>query len=220
MLPLCDKPVLQVMLERLEKWKEQIIIATTNDGSEEPIIELCKTLKIKYFKGDTNDVLGRYYHACKAYNATASTAVVRLTSDCPIIDPDLLEKVINTYMTNHYSMVNLGPHSGFPRGLDCCIFPFSLLELTHLNAKSYSDREHVTLGMPKFQNLTTYSISALEDLSQIRLTLDEPDDYKAIKAVYQIFDNQTAFTYEELIEALKSNPSLVDINKHVEQKSV
>lgn len=219
MLPLCGKPVLQIMLERLPNWHDKIIVATTNDGTEQPILDLCTQLNIKTYQGDTQDVLSRYYLAAKHYDAQSTTTIVRLTSDCPLIDEELCSKVINKRISQNYDMVNLGPHSGYPRGLDCCAFSFHLLENTHLKATSQNDREHVTLGMAKFNTITTHTFSAHEDYSHFRLTLDEPDDYKAITAVYEHFLNKVDFSYNDLIKTLKENPHLTDINKHVEQKS-
>ncbi|MBQ4861971.1 glycosyltransferase family protein [Pseudoalteromonas sp. MMG013] len=220
MLPLCGKSVLQVMIERLSDWHEHIIVATTNDGSERPILDLCNKLNIRTFEGDTQDVLGRYYHAAKRYGATENTTIVRLTSDCPLIDQQLCAQVISKRRQQEYDMVNLGPHSGYPRGLDCCAFSFRLLKHTHNQATSVSDREHVTLGMAKFNSMSTYTFSAQEDFSHYRLTLDEPDDYLAITAIYDAFCDSLNFSYPELLKMLKKKPELYDINKHVEQKGV
>lgn len=220
MLPLCNGSVLQVMLDRLKDWKEQIIIATTSNGSEAPIVNLCQQLGIRYYQGSTDDVLSRYYEAALHFGAEPDTPIVRLTSDCPLIDTELTNLVIDTFLTGNYDMVSLGPHSGFPRGMDSCIFPFSLLALTHQKATLASDREHVTLGMNKFSSLNSYSISAKEDLSHYRLTLDEPEDYECIKAIYALFQNQPNFDFATLRAALESHPNIAKINQHVVQKSV
>lgn len=220
MLPLCGKPVLQVMLERLAPLQANIIVATTDDGTEAPIIDLCKSLNIRYFRGSTEDVLGRYYQAAVHFGANSNTAIVRLTSDCPLIDYELVSKTISTFQTNLYDLVSLGPHSGFPRGLDSCVFAFKLLENAHLKATTQPDREHVTLGFAKFSSFTSHSISAHEDNGHYRLTLDEQDDYKAIKAIYEKMQNKLNFDYPTLMQLLKNNPYLADINKHVEQKTV
>ena len=220
LMPLCSASVLEVMIDRLHPLKEHIIVATTNDGSERPILELCEKLNIKSYQGDTEDVLSRYFEAAKTFGADDNTSIVRLTSDCPLIDVQLCQKVIEKHQTGDFDMVNLGPHSGYPRGLDCCAFSFSLLEKTHRLASHRADREHVTLGMAKFSDISIYTFSAQQDLSHYRLTLDEPDDYTAIKAIYRTFSDDLRFNYDELIKKLKQNPELVDINKHVEQKSV
>ncbi|TYK65596.1 cytidylyltransferase domain-containing protein [Colwellia echini] len=218
LLPIGEKPALQIMIERLQGWRENIIIATTNDGSEDPIVALCETLNIRYFKGSTDNVLERYYLTAKKFGATYGDAIMRLTSDNPLIDYDLTSKVIKIYQENTYNMVSLGPHSGFPRGLDCCIFDFDCLEKTHLGAITDADKEHVTMGMTKFSDIACYNLSSGEDLSHYRLTLDEEDDYKMIQTVYALFNNQTSFNYLELLAALKDNPEVIKINQHIEQK--
>ena len=220
LMPIGDKPVLQIMIERLGNLKAHIVIATTNDGTEKPIIELCQKLDVKYFRGDTDNVLERYYLAAKQFGAHQDTAIMRLTSDCPLIDYGLVKQCITTYQENNYDMVGLGPHSGFPRGLDTCIFSFNLLQVTHKKAILPSDREHVTCGMAKFNNINSFVISAYEDLTQFRLTLDEPDDYTAICAVYQLFNHRVDFDYRALNQALKAHPEIAEINQHVEQKKV
>lgn len=219
MLPLCNRPVLQVMIERLFSWRDEIIVATTNDGSEQPITELCERLGVRYFRGDTQDVLGRYYHTADTFNADDSTIVVRLTSDCPLIDNDLTSRVITEYTKGQFDMVSLGPHSGYPRGLDCCVFSYPLLKKTHHQACSPEDREHVTLGMAKFGDLRTKILSAGKDFSNYRLTIDEQDDYKAITAIYNQFSDKIDFSFSELIEMLEKNPNLSKMNQHVQQKN-
>ncbi|ESP90428.1 MULTISPECIES: cytidylyltransferase domain-containing protein [Pseudoalteromonas] len=220
LLPLCNSTVLQVMLQRLNEFKDHIVIATTNDGSEAPIVELCKKNKIKYYQGSTEDVLSRYYEAATLFGATDDTTIVRLTSDCPLIDPQLTRQVIEKHRQSQYDVVNLGPHSGYPRGLDCTAFSYQLLKKTHLLATSAPDREHVTLGMAKFCSISTYSFAEGESLDHWRLTLDEPDDYTAIKAIYAQFGDNLDFSYLELKKQLKEKPELTDINKHVSQKTV
>ena len=165
-------------------------------------------------------MLSRYFEAAEAFGAKKNTTIVRLTSDCPLIDVQFCQKVIEKHQTSEFDMVNLGPHSGYPRGLDCCAFSFALLANTHRLASHPADREHVTLGMAKFSDISVFTYSAQQDLSHYRLTLDEPDDYTAIKAIYRTFSDDLSFNYDELIKKLKQNPELVDINKHVEQKSV
>jgi spore coat polysaccharide biosynthesis protein SpsF len=218
LLSIGNKPALEVMINRLGDLRNNIIVATTNDGSEAPIIELCKKLSIRYYQGDTNNVLERYYLCAKHFGAKADDAIMRLTSDCPLIDIALTKEVISTFNNNNYNMVSLGPHSGFPRGLDACVFSFETLEKTHQKATLVSDKEHVTLGMAKFNHLSCYNISALTDLSHYRLTVDEPDDYQLITEIYRLFDYRTDFTYQALIQLMIDNPYLFDINKHVEQK--
>nr|KJZ11690.1 polysaccharide biosynthesis protein [Pseudoalteromonas rubra] len=219
LLPLGPQSVLETMLSRLAPLKQNIIVATTKDGSETPIIEVCEKRGVKYFRGSTEDVLRRYYEAAKFFGATERDIVVRLTSDCPFIDATLVQAAIHKFKTESYDMVSLGPHSGFPRGLDTCVFPFSLLKLTHQRAISQQDREHVTLGMAKFKSIQIYNISAYKDLSQYRITLDEPDDYTMLSTLFAFFDHKVNFTLEQLFNTLLTQPDITKINQHVEQKT-
>lgn len=220
LLPIGNKPVLAVMLERLNKLKDKIIIATTNDGSEKPIIDLCNALKIPFFQGDTENVLERYYLAAKQFGARNGDGIVRLTSDCPLTDVSLVAKAIDIFKKNNHDMVSLGFHTGFPIGIDACIFTFEILKKTYQAATASHDLEHVTLGMAKFNKMTTHFISALKDYSSYRLTLDEIDDYKAICEIYKKFNYKTDFSFECLMEMLKKTPAIKKINQHVIQKHV
>jgi len=220
LMPLCSTSVLEVMIERLKPLNEHIIVATTNDGSERPILELCNKLNIKSYQGDTEDVLGRYFEAAKKFGANDDTTIVRLTSDCPLIDVQLCQKVIEKHQAGDFDMVNLGPHSGYPRGLDCCAFSFALLANTHRLASHPADREHVTLGMAKFNDMSVFTYSAQQDLSHFRLTLDEPDDYTAITEIYAAFNQNLDFSYQELIQLLEHRQDILKINQHVNQKTI
>lgn len=216
MLPLCSKSVLEVMLKRLERFKKHIIIATTNDGSQIPIKELCNRLGIECFEGDSEDVLARYYLAAKHFGADASTTIIRCTSDCPCIDPDIIEKALAFYTSHDAEYVCACQESGFPRGLDTEIFSFSLLEQAYLQATLPYEREHVTPYIKQHAKQAAYHNT--QDDSKYRLTLDETDDYKALCALFEKLSCRLDFNYEELIDTLEQNPSIYEMNKHVTQK--
>lgn len=220
MLPLCGKTVLEIMFDRLKEFKKNIIIATTNDGTQQPIIRTCQRNGIRVYEGDTEDVLSRYYEAASLFGAKENDAIVRLTSDCPLIDPDIVQKTINYYFENDLDLAGAGPHSGYPRGMDTTVFKFKWLEYMHFHAIEKYDREHVTPYFGKIKtNLKIDNLFNNPDESHYRLTLDEPDDYTVIKEVYKQFNCSIDFTYRELINMLKENPYIVDINKHVKQKN-
>jgi spore coat polysaccharide biosynthesis protein SpsF len=222
LLPLCEKTVLEVLIERLKKYKKNIIIATTNDGSEEPILEICRKENINYFKGSTNNVLKRYYFAAKKFNAKRTDLIVRITSDCPLIDVELLDKCINMINNKDFDYVSNRLNRTVPVGLDVEVFTFKILEYTYLNAKEDFEKEHVTTYMyiTKKDKFKLGSCEEIDDNSKYRLTLDEFADYKAIKEVYINFDNKINFNYEKLINFLKNNPYIFDINSSVSQKKI
>ena len=216
MLPLCGKTVLEVMLERLGEFKDNIIIATTDDGSQTPIVELCKRLHVSYFEGDTNDVLARYYHAARKFGADDETIIVRCTSDCPLIDPDIVKKSIEFFTTRDAEYVCACQDSGFPRGMDTEVFSFKHLKEAYENALTEHHKEHVTPYVKEKVRCASYKNK--DDHSKYRLTLDEADDYKAITELYKKLGCRTDFSYEEMIQTLEQNPEIYEINKHVEQK--
>lgn len=222
MLPLCDKPALEIMLDRLVSFKNNIIIATTNDGTQTPIVDLCKRLGIKYYEGDTNNVLSRYYEAAIKYGAGDNDIIVRCTSDCPLIDPDVVRAVIFHYQKNLLDYSAAGSGSGFPRGLDTEVFSFSLLKEAFLNATKEYEKEHVT---PYIYDTckSKFKIDRVKseiNASKYRITLDEYEDYLAIKEIYKKLNCSTSFNYDDLIDVLESNQYIYEINAHVEQKKL
>jgi spore coat polysaccharide biosynthesis protein SpsF len=221
-LPLCGKTVLEVVVNRLKRYKKSIIIATTNDGTELPIVEICKRENIKYYQGSVNDVLERYYLSAKKFNAKNGDIIVRITSDCPLIDVDLLDSCIEMYSSQKYDYVSNRLNRTVPIGLDVEVFSYKILKFMHLNAKEGFEREHVTpyIYLTMKNKYKLGSCEESDNNSQYRLTLDERDDYKAIKEIYKKFDNQINFSYNELIELLKSNQYIVDINNSVDQNSI
>lgn len=220
MLEICGVPVLELMLRRLEQFRNQIIIATTDDGSEAPIIALSERLGIRCFRGSTDDVLERYYRAASHFGARAGDTVVRCTSDCPLIDPEIAAKTIACFEEGPYDYVSAGVHSGYPRGMDTEVFGFDLLAEAHREATTGYEREHVTpyIYVTKKTDLNIGSLKDASDHSRYRLTLDEPDDYRAIRAVYEGLGCRTDFTYTELIGFLQAHPHIHEMNRHVEQK--
>ena len=220
LLPLCGKTVLEVIIDRLQKYKKNIIIATTNDGSELPIIEICERENIKYYLGSTNNVLERYYLGAQKFNANDKDIIIRVTSDCPLIDIGLLENCIKMYSSKKYDYVSNRINRTIPVGLDVEVFSFKLLKFMYENAEEDFEKEHVTpyVYLSKKNNYKLGSCEEYPDNSKYRLTLDEYDDYKAIKEVYKKFDNKVDFSYDELISLLKNNQYIFDINKSVCQK--
>ncbi len=140
---ICEKTVLEHCINRLKtvKFIGKIIIATTDLPCDDAICEEGKRLKVNIFRGDEEDVLSRYYYGASAYRGEV---IVRITSNCPLIDSEVTNKVINYYLKNDFQYVNNTLERTFPRGLDVEIFSFKTLEETFNNATIKRDREHVT----------------------------------------------------------------------------
>ncbi len=222
MLPLCGKTVLEVMIERLKSFKKNIIIATTNDGSQKPIIDICKELDLKYYEGDTSNVLNRYYEAAVKYGAEDNDIIVRLTSDCLVIDEEIVKSTIEFFKNTSSDYSSASGEGGYPRGMNTEVFHFSLLKEAHINVTEDFEKEHVTPYIYKTCN-NKFKINFLKnkiDYSKYRLTVDEIDDYKAIVEVYKKFNNKIDFSFDELISMLEKNQYIYELNAHVEQKKL
>ncbi len=222
MLPLCGKTVLEVMLDRLDRFAKNIIIATTDDGSEKPIIELCEKKRLRFFRGDTNNVLDRYYKTAAFFGAKEGDTIVRLTSDCPLIDQEILQKMLDEFKKSECDYLSNTITRTFPRGLDIEIFSFEALKRAYENAKTEFEKEHVTtyIHTTHKDEFMICQYKDKEDNSKYRLTLDEDADYEAIKEIYKLLKCKRDFSYEELIDILEKNLYLYEINKDVEQKKV
>ena len=221
LLPIEGKPMLEYMVDRLPNWREQLIIATTNDGNEAPIVDLCQRIGVRWFRGEVYDVLDRYYQAAKHFGASADTAIVRLTSDCPLIDQSLVTKTIEEFVKGDSDLVTLGPHTGYPRGFDSTTFGFELLVSTSQLATSEPDREHVTHGMERLHpGLKVKRLVSDVDHSQYRITVDEQADLDAVRAIARELSGKWMFDYRDIEQLLTMRPDLRTINSHVKQKQL
>jgi spore coat polysaccharide biosynthesis protein SpsF len=218
LLKILDKTLLEYHLERLYNEKLPVYIATTTNECDNPIIDICDNLRIPFHRGDEADVLGRYYNCAKDNNLDI---IIRVCSDCPLIDLQLIKEGLNQYLELNDPDVYLSTvlQKSFPKGLDFEIFSFSSLEEAYKLATQDFQREHVTpyinrnvSGKTKF----VHFISKI-DSSHYRLTVDTPEDFELIKIMIE--EHQCNLkSSNEIIETLNSNPHLSLINAHVEQK--
>ena len=224
LLPLCGQTVLEVMLDRLKAFKEHIVVATTDDGSEAPIVALCEKLAIPSFRGDTDNVLKRYYQCAETFARNEDGVIVRLTSDCPLIDPEIVRQTVAFFEAEAFDYVSNCVERTFPRGFDCEVFTLRALEKAYNDASTPFEQEHVTTYIHTTHK-DAFKIGSFCDVlgdrgRKYRLTLDEEADYEVIKAVYRLFDCRTDFGYEELLERLAEHPEIYEMNRHVEQKKL
>jgi spore coat polysaccharide biosynthesis protein SpsF len=180
--PLCGKSVLEVLFERLENFHDNLIIATTDDGSEVPIVALCEQHQVRYHRGSVNNVLSRYYHAAISAGATQGDTIVRVTSDCPLIESDNIAKAIELFQYRQLDYVWVDVVHSFPRGMDAEVFSFDLLQQAYDEATQDYDKEHVTPYFKNDTNLNMAPVASQDNNSHYRLTLDTPEDYEMITA--------------------------------------
>ena len=218
-LPLAEKPLLFRMHERVAASKLQgtIVIATTTDKSDDKVEELCKEFNLNCFRGHPTDLLDRHYQAAKVFNADA---VLKIPSDCPLIDPCVIDKVLKFYLDNSIKfdyVSNLHPAT-YPDGNDVEIISFEALKNAWVNAKLELEREHTTpylwenpdkfrIGNVEWETGLDYSMSH-------RFTIDYKKDYKFIKSVYdELYPVNNIFTLQDILDLLEKKPELKKINE-------
>lgn len=215
------KPLLSYELERLKRAKtlDQIVVATTTGPQDQQIVDLCKMENVLVFRGSEEDVLNRYYNAAKQFDADI---VVRVTGDCPLIDPEVVDRVVNFYLNHQYDYVSNTRLLTYPRGLDVEVFSIKLLEKAVSEAKLPSEREHVTPYFYLHPELFKIGNVACEiDLSKHRWTVDTEEDFQLItKIIETLYPKKSDFVMNDVLELLKMHPEWITINAHIKQKKL
>jgi spore coat polysaccharide biosynthesis protein SpsF len=211
LLKIHGQELLNIQITRLSKCREidKIIVATTNAPEDNIIADLCASWNVEVFRGQINDVLDRYYQAVAEFNPKW---VVRVTSDCPLIDPELVDAVIKFAKVNDVDYASNVLEEHFPDGQDVEVFKFEALKRAWQDSTLLSDREHVT---PYIRTNSTYnggtmfsaaSFPCFEDFSDIRMTVDEPRDFDLItKLVEDLGLEETWLSYTRHIIENKYN---------------
>ncbi len=206
------KPMIFYVIDRIKQIKsvEQIILATTQEENDKILTEIAKQNSIGSFVGDSIDVLDRDYQCALQNNADP---IIRITGDCPLIDPDIVEEMLEFYLKNNYDYVSNRINPKYPDGLDVEIYSFNTLQMAAQNAKWSSERELVTTYITKNpKNFKIFSYENQEDLSEYRWTVDEQKDLEFIRKIYSIMKPKTNFSMKEIIEILSKNSELLKIN--------
>ena len=197
---------------------QEVAVATTESPRDEPIIEACRQLGVAYFCGPEQDVLDRYFRAVQQFG---SDAVVRITSDCPLIDPELVDQVVDSFVAHHADFgCNVLPRK-YPRGLDTEVFTAEALRKVWQLSDQPHQREHVTsLFYERPGSFRHATVSGEQDYSCYRWTLDTPEDLCLIRAIYSHFEHRDDFAWREVLALMERLPELASLNAHIEQKPV
>ena len=216
--PIMGRPMLALQIERVLQAKQidQLVIATSTDPSDDDLENLCRQINILCFRGSLNDVLDRFYQAAKSWQPQH---VVRLTGDCPLIDPEIIDAVIDFYLAGGYDYAANSVQPTFPDGLDVEVFRFSLLEQAWKEATLSSQREHVTPFIhqqPERFRIGHYQNA--EDLSHLRWTVDEPEDFDLVTRIYELlYPLNPKFRMMDVLAQLQQRTDLVTINQKFER---
>jgi spore coat polysaccharide biosynthesis protein SpsF len=217
---LAGKTVLSHVIERVKAFQNvhEIVVATTLGKQDDPIVEEAERMGVKFYRGSEEDVLSRYYEA--ALQAQADT-VIRITSDCPLIDPEVSSHVIREYLGNgvcDYASNTL--ERTYPRGLDTEVMLFESLETAHRETREPYDREHVTPYLYKNPDrFLCRSVVSKDGIPNYRWTLDTLEDWELIRRIYEeLYEPGRLFSWKEAAALMQENPSWTLINSHIQQK--
>lgn len=246
LLDLAGEPMLARVVERtrLSGWLDQVVVATSRHPSDDPIADFCQQRGYPCFRGDLHDVLDRYYQAAVQYDAGV---VVRITADCPIIDPRVIDQTLLAFFGRGPSVITrnaqnppgrntisnelipgwdftanrLPPPWGrtFPIGLDTEVCTFAALKSAWQGADKTYQREHVMPYLYEYnQGFRTLIVNHDPDYGDVRLTVDTPQDLELLRQIYQRFDGREDFSWYEVIDLITNEPELAEINVAIKHK--
>jgi len=222
MMDLAGKPMLERDVRRLQRsgTLTEIVVATTVEPQDLAIVQFCEKLGWPWFRGSQDDVLDRYYKAAVSFRADV---VVRVTSDCPLIEPTVVDLVVQEFLANQDRLdyvCNRLPVPTFPVGLDTEVFSLQALERAWKEDNNPAWREHVTPYMYLPQGLFRIAgVSNDVNLSHMRWTVDTVEDLTFVRKIYDHFGHDE-FSWRDVLSLLEENPEWLEINRHVVQKTV
>jgi len=217
LLHAAGKPLLFYLINRIKNSDklDEISIATGKSVENNIIENFCANMKIKCIRGSDNDVLSRYRSSADEMNIDL---VVRLTGDNILVDSDLIDKTIQTYLDNKYDYVSTccPPPRTYPEGYTIEVFSREILTELYKNANKPSDREHVTFSLWMKKKYKTFRLDLPKDLSKYRLTLDYPEDYKVIKSIIEdLYPRNPDFKMMDVIKWLDEHPKIYSVNSKI-----
>ncbi|ELK48292.1 glycosyltransferase family protein [Halobacillus sp. BAB-2008] len=215
------KPMLVYQIERMQRSKliDQLVIATTEHVRDDPIVELCRSVGVACYRGSEDDVLERYYETAAAFDADA---VVRLTADCPLIDPNVIDDVVAAYV-HRAPAFQYGSNTEvrtYPRGMDTSVFSFQALEEAYKEAVQPAEREHVTPFIIRHsERYSSFHVTYKRNASSHRWTVDTSEDFELVKRIIEhLYPSNPGFSMEDVLKVIADHPDWEDINRHIEQK--
>ena len=220
LMQVLNKPLLYYLVLRLKQVSliDEIVLATTINKDDDILIEFANNENINSYRGSENDVMARVIEAAKKANAGL---IVEITGDCPIIDPEIIEQAIQTFIYNNVDYVGNAKIRSYPDGMDVQVFSLkSLIKSSNMTTNSL-DREHVTLHIRNNPEIFSHiNLMAPKNLwwPELGLTLDEKSDFELLKIIIEHFSENVFFNCYDVIKFLKKQPHLVSINSDVTRK--
>lgn len=213
------RPMLWHVLQRTQAAEslDQVLVATTTEPADDLIVSFCREHGMVCFRGSEKDVLDRYYRAARLHRAQV---IVRITSDCPLIDPEIVDKTVRQFMVEQPDYASNCLVRTYPRGLDTEVLTFRALEVAWSEASQSYERAHVTPYL--YQNPERFKVLSVmgnKDYSFYRWTVDTPEDLEFVRAVYARFAGG-GFLWNDVLRLLEREPALAEINRSVAQKAL
>lgn len=221
LMPLAGKPSLERMVERVRRARgvDDVVVATTRQPSDDAVERWGAAAGVKIYRGSEDDVLSRVLEAARAFDAEV---IVQLTGDCPLIDPDIISQLIDLYGRGGHDYVSNVLKRTYPRGWDTQVFSRDVLERVSAATSDPHDREHVSLYI--YEHPEIFSLGGIEAPEalhgpDIRICVDTDDDYMVVRSLFDaLYPKNHAFTAYDVMDHLKRNPGLLEVNRHVRQK--
>jgi glutamate-1-semialdehyde 2,1-aminomutase len=214
MRPICGTAMIGTLLARLAGSRriQQLVLATSDAPADQPLADYVRSLGHAVYRGSESDVLDRYYRAAKEVKADL---IVRITGDCPLIDPELVDAVIDKLLESGADYAsNIVPPT-YPDGLDAEAFTFAALETTWRNATAARDREHVTTFLRDSDRFVRANVAHPVDLSGERWTVDEPADFELVAWICEQFHPRCDFGWREVLALKAAHPEAFEVNRHL-----
>lgn len=214
MRPILGVPMIQLLLDRLSQSKlvDRIILATSENINNQPLVTHVRNLGYEVYQGSEDDVLDRYYQVASIHQPEI---VVRITGDCPLVDPELVDQAISTWQRSNVDYVSNTNPPTYPDGLDVEVFSFIALTQAWQEASQPQEREHVTPYIRESGKFKLLNIPHIENCSSKRWTVDEPEDFEVIKNVFEHFAPLRQFSWLQVLELEQQQPGLFAANQHL-----
>ncbi|MGL1934859.1 MAG: glycosyltransferase family protein [Fibrobacterales bacterium] len=207
------KPMILHQIERIQRSEniDHLVVATSEDMSDDALEQMCQMVGVDCFRGSLDDVLDRFYQCASVYNPLH---VVRLTGDCPLIDPEIIDKLIAYYQGAGLDYASNAIEPTYPDGLDVEVFSYSTLTTMWRQAQLQLEREHVTQYV--YNNRACFKIGDIKhsiDYSSMRWTVDEPEDFVFVSKIFQaLYKGNEEFGFSDILKLIREQPELLEIN--------
>lgn len=221
LMEFCEKSDLEHIIERLKrsKYLDEVVVATTMNKEDDPIVELCNKIECEYYRGSEEDVLLRVLEAAKSVD---SEIIVEITGDCPVIDWRHVDKLIELFFSGEYDYASNAIERTFPRGFDIDIFPVKILEEINVITNSTADHEHVSLYIythPEKYRLFNWKADKKLNYPEFEITLDTYEDYQLIKNIYEkLYPINKDFSAIDVVNLLLEDRKITDIVAGINRK--